>query len=148
MFRGSRQPILSLTSNFTRIHHDYRARPGFVVDRKQGWYRVQLAGTDGVKSFRWAELKEIETSSPPRPTATQSQTKSQSPSPLKTIAPSEPPAAVLVPAVEEVVVAGASSSTKPAAAGLPPRHPGSTMSAAVPGDKESMGRQKEPVSCF
>lgn len=118
----------------------YRPVPGSVVDRKQGWYRVQLAGADGVKSFRWAELKEIEAPSPPRPSTTLSQTKSGS-SPLKIVTPSESPAAVLAPVAEEAVVTGGSASTQPSAGGLPPRDPSSTVPTAVAEDEESAVRR-------
>lgn len=109
-------------------HHDasslavpFLNTPGSVVDKKQGWYRVQLAGVDGIKSFRWAELKEIESPaspSPASPTKGRSKKSPSSPSPSKRKSPSKSPAAAkektddnlspeIPEAIEPVIIAAA-----------------------------------------
>ncbi|CAN0081162.1 unnamed protein product, partial [Ectocarpus sp. 13 AM-2016] len=112
---------------------------GSVVDKKQGWYKVQLPGVDGIKSFRWAEIKEMEAPPPsPPPSANPSPIKPQAPSPSKKISSESTAAAAAV-----VGVAGDKSSSRgKAAGGLPPRHPSAASAASAADEKTVTMRRR------
>lgn len=115
-----------------------------MVDKKQGWYKVQLPGVDGIKSFRWAEIKEMEAPPPsPPPSANPSPIKPQAPSPSKKNS-SESTAAAAAAAVG---VAGDKPSSRGKVAGeLPPRHP-STASASSAVDEKTVSGNNPAAGC-
>lgn len=86
---------------------------GTVIDKGQGWYKVQISGVEGVANFRAADLCASDGSMPPsgKPASLES--------PLKNYAHSSP-AAVAAAAVTNTPGRSVFARRE---SGLPPRHP-------------------------